>query len=180
MNPTPCRFPEKQRPRPSEVLLPAYKDADIHPFYWGVHLCQRQGHRPGLLWWLRGEGNHQPLVFSFSFQDTFCLTSLHWDVSGEVELPLIHSLPLLFFLFLQLFPFDKITDKSAKVMFDQIFLNGFLLYKAWLSVKPEKHATFPSSVNVYNKVHGLSLLFTSSFSTNYYQTSTFYLLIGNT
>lgn len=59
---TSCRVSQKQRPRPPEVLLPAHQDPDIHPLHWGVHLRQRQRHRPCLLWRLRREGDYQPSV----------------------------------------------------------------------------------------------------------------------
>lgn len=64
-----CRFSQKQRPCPPEVLLPAHQDPDIHPLHRRVHLCQRQGHRPGLFWRLCGEGDYMQsarlLLFCF-------------------------------------------------------------------------------------------------------------------
>lgn len=50
------RISEEQRSSPPEVLLPADQDPDLHPLHRGVHLRQRQGHGPGLLRRLRGEG----------------------------------------------------------------------------------------------------------------------------
>lgn len=143
---TSCRVSQKQRPRPPEVLLPAHQDPDIHPLHWGVHLRQRQRHRPCLLWRLRREGDYQPSVGPVSVihmvpntgVTLFCFSSftsrfLPWTSlcfmlfhrqnnirplgkQGNQNFLWFILFPLLSFLLLQLFPSDKITDKGTKVI----------------------------------------------------------------
>lgn len=142
---TSCRVSQKQRPRPPEVLLPAHQDPDIHPLHWGVHLRQRQRHRPCLLWRLRWEGDYPPsvrpvsdihmvphtgvMLFCFSSSTwrflpwtSLCFMLFHWQSNirplgkqGSQNFLWFILFPLLSFLLLQLFPSDKITDKGTKV-----------------------------------------------------------------
>lgn len=80
------RLPEEQRPRPPEVLLTAHQDPDLHQVHRGVHLRQRQGHWPGLLRRLRGEGQ-------FAQTAAWLLPLLHLRLPSVNE-PLSHVVSL--------------------------------------------------------------------------------------